>query len=70
MALIRFEAFSEALNKAFSAQVVLPETNRGPFPVLWLLHGAGDNETGWLRIPPSSGRLPAATWRWSPPPPA
>ena len=49
MALIQFEAFSEVLGKAFSAQIALPETNRGPFPVLWLLHGAGDNHTGWLR---------------------
>lgn len=49
MALIQFEAFSDALGKAFSAQVVLPEAGDGPFPVLWLLHGAGDNETGWLR---------------------
>ena len=35
MALIQFEAFSDALGKAFSAQIALPETNRGPFPVLW-----------------------------------
>ena len=49
MALIQFEAFSDALGKAFSAQIALPETNRGPFPVLWLLHGAGDNDSGWFR---------------------
>ena len=49
MALIQFEAFSDALGKAFSAQIALPETNRGPFCVLWLLHGAGDNDSGWFR---------------------
>ncbi|HIS03245.1 MAG TPA: hypothetical protein IAA75_04975 [Candidatus Pullichristensenella avicola] len=49
MALIEFEAFSDALGKAFSAQIALPETDRGPFAVLWLLHGACDDETGWFR---------------------
>ena len=49
MALIQFEAFSDALGKAFTAYIALPETARGPFPVLWLLHGAGDNGSGWLR---------------------
>lgn len=49
MALIQFEAFSDALGKAFTAHIALPETARGPFPVLWLLHGAGDNGSGWLR---------------------
>ena len=49
MALIQFEAFSDVLGKAFTAHIALPETARGPFPVLWLLHGAGDNGSGWLR---------------------
>ena len=43
---------------------------RGPFPVLWLLHGAGDNRLpAGCATPPSSGRPRAATWRWWPPPP-
>lgn len=49
MALIRLNAFSQALGKAFRAQVALPEAHEGPFPVLWLLHGAGDDASGWLR---------------------
>ena len=49
MALIQFEAFSDVLGKAFTAHIALPETARGPFPVLWLLHGAGDDGSGWLR---------------------
>ena len=49
MALIQLEAFSDVLGKAFTVHVALPETARGPFPVLWLLHGAGDDGSGWLR---------------------
>lgn len=49
MARICFRSFSEALGKAFAAEVVLPEGGKGPFPVLWLLHGAGDDHSGWLR---------------------
>lgn len=49
MALMRIGAFSQVLGKAFGVQAALPEAHDGPFPVLWLLHGAGDDSSGWMR---------------------
>lgn len=42
---------SDALNKACSMNVLLPERQEkdGPFPVFYLLHGLSDDHTGWMR---------------------
>lgn len=50
MALIDFQAFSDVLKMNFRAQIALPQIDsKSPFPVLWLMHGAGDDCTGWFR---------------------
>jgi len=38
-----------ALNKMTSAMVIVPDEGKGPFPVLYLLHGLSDNHTAWVR---------------------
>jgi putative tributyrin esterase len=41
---------SQALEKATAATVLLPEgPQKGPFPVLYLLHGLSDDQTAWTR---------------------
>ena len=40
---------SEVIGKQTTAQVLLPETGKGPFPVLYLLHGLSDDSSTWLR---------------------
>jgi putative tributyrin esterase len=40
---------SDLLGKQTTAQVLLPETGKGPFPVFYLLHGLSDDSTQWLR---------------------
>jgi len=40
---------SELLGKQTTAEVLLPEVGRGPFPVFYLLHGLSDDATMWLR---------------------
>lgn len=40
---------SNALNKMTSAMVIVPDEGKGPFPVLYLLHGLSDNHTAWVR---------------------
>jgi len=40
---------ANALSKMISATVILPEGKRGPFPVLYLLHGLSDDHTTWVR---------------------
>ncbi len=57
MALIRYEFYSNALEKNTGAYVVLPEhpvrkSGNGKFKVLYLLHGLGDDYTKWLRRTP------------------
>jgi putative tributyrin esterase len=37
---------------SFQTSVSIPETGRRAYPVLWLLHGAGDDQTGWFRNTP------------------
>lgn len=53
MALAHLDFFSESLGLATAMRALLPEPNataeRGPFPVLYLLHGWSDNETIWCR---------------------
>ena len=40
---------SHALGKMTSFTALVPEGQPGPFPVLYLLHGLGDDHTGWTR---------------------
>lgn len=49
MALIEMRYFSQALGKQTAAFVITPEVGKGPFPVLYLLHGLSDDYTIWLR---------------------
>jgi len=44
---------SAAMNKTYTAAVVLPESyqkNKSAYPVLYLLHGGGDDQTGWVQF--------------------
>jgi len=38
-----------ALERMVSFTAILPEGKPGPFPVLYLLHGGGDDHTAWVR---------------------
>lgn len=59
MALMQVDFFSETLGMACQANVILPQKEQGigvegsasaeKYPVLWLLHGASDDHTIWLR---------------------
>ncbi|KIL49053.1 alpha/beta hydrolase [Jeotgalibacillus campisalis] len=60
MALIHCDFFSEALGLNTSMKVILPQetTNqigmtgkkaKGPYPVLFLLHGLSDDDSAWIR---------------------
>jgi putative tributyrin esterase len=40
---------SDILGKQTTAQVLLPESGEGPFPVFYLLHGLSDDSSLWLR---------------------
>jgi S-formylglutathione hydrolase FrmB len=49
MALAHLHFFSKVLGKHVAAEVLLPDSGRGPFPVFYLLHGLSDDHTIWLR---------------------
>jgi putative tributyrin esterase len=51
MAFCTMQFYSPALNKASSMNVILPDrhSSRGPFPVMYLLHGMSDDHTIWSR---------------------
>lgn len=50
MAFCELKFFSNALQKATAADILLPEQHtQGPFPVLYLLHGLSDDNTVWQR---------------------
>jgi len=50
MAFCALHYYSEALGKQVAAHVLLPEgKGKGPFPVLYLLHGLSDDHTIWTR---------------------
>ena len=55
MALIHTHFFSRVLGTRTACDVVLPQRKAAcrradePWPVLWMLHGAGDDETSWAR---------------------
>lgn len=40
---------SDILGKQTTAQVLLPDTGKGPFPTFYLLHGLSDDSSLWLR---------------------
>lgn len=48
MALIHLNHFSQALGKCAACFVVVPD-GKGPFPVVYLLHGHSDDYTIWQR---------------------
>jgi S-formylglutathione hydrolase FrmB len=57
MALMELDFYSQTLGFNSQAFVIIPQSNRSkgaavktaPYPVLYLLHGAGDDHTTWLR---------------------
>jgi putative tributyrin esterase len=59
MALMQVEFYSEKLGMSAQADVILPQSEQGigiakserkdQYPVLWLLHGASDDHTTWIR---------------------
>ncbi|MFO1446614.1 MAG: alpha/beta hydrolase family protein [Opitutaceae bacterium] len=49
MAWITLRWKSALLGKQTSAEVLVPDSGPGPFPVLYLLHGLSDDATLWLR---------------------
>ncbi len=48
MSLLDVRFWSESLGKQSSMYVLCPD-GPGPFPVLYLLHGLGDDHTAWMR---------------------
>ncbi len=50
MAFCELKYYSSALQKHTAASILLPEGDvKGPFPVLYLLHGQSDDHTIWCR---------------------
>lgn len=51
MAFMQIDMYSKMLTRQTEVAVIIPERNAGsgPFPVVWLLHGAFDNSSGWWR---------------------
>ncbi len=52
MAFVTLHYRNRALGKTEPVCMILPEVNdawQGPFPVMYLLHGIGDNHTDWVR---------------------
>lgn len=50
MALLTCEFFGKSIEKRSSCVVITPDLpGRGPYPVLYLLHGLSDNHTAWQR---------------------
>ncbi len=51
MAFCELKYSSKALEKATAATVLLPDAaHKGPFPVLYLLHGLSDDHSAWTRL--------------------
>ena len=49
MALANLHFYSKTLGKQCAAEVLLPDSGKGPFPVFYLLHGLSDDHSIWLR---------------------
>ena len=51
MAFLQMEFFGQSIEKMSSLYVLMPENmGRGPFPVLYLLHGLSDDASAWQRF--------------------
>jgi len=49
MACLHASFFSKVLAKEVALKALVPEQGRGPFPVLYLLHGLSDDYSSWTR---------------------
>lgn len=51
MAFMQIDLYSQMLTRQTEVAVIVPERSApsAPYPVLWLLHGACDNHSGWWR---------------------
>lgn len=49
MALLNIDFHAGALRKDAGLTVIAPDNQKGPFPVLYLLHGLSDDHTHWHR---------------------
>ncbi len=49
MAFLQINLFSNALGMAASLDAIVPQSQKGPLKVLWLLHGLSDDHTIWQR---------------------
>ncbi len=49
MAFLATQFFGGSLTKASSMNIIVPEGRKGPFPVLYLLHGLSDDHSIWHR---------------------
>lgn len=49
MAVCEVHYFSSSLMKMTAANVIVPEGIKGPFPVMYLLHGLSDDYSAWCR---------------------
>ena len=50
MAVCNLQFFSNSIEKQDYMNVIVPDSGRGPFPVLYLLHGLSDDYGAWLRL--------------------
>ena len=50
MAVCEMSWQSDSLGKQSKATIIVPQGTSGPFPVLYLLHGRGDDHTNWTRF--------------------
>jgi S-formylglutathione hydrolase FrmB len=50
MAVCEMSWQSNSLGKQSKATIILPQGKKGPFPVLYLLHGRSDDHTNWVRF--------------------
>jgi putative tributyrin esterase len=49
VALITLQWYSLPLEGMTAANVIVPETSSGPYPVLYLLHGLSEDHSAWVR---------------------
>ncbi len=49
MSLCTLEFRSQSIGKETAMRVILPKSGKGPFPVLYLLHGLSDDSSVWQR---------------------
>ena len=49
MAFCELKYFSPSLQRHLAADIIVPEGKKGPYPVLYLLHGLSDDHTIWQR---------------------